>query len=86
MGYDAYQLVAPLFVSRSGIMPDLDGATGTLRLRSNGSIQRELPWAEFVAGQPVPLPDATAPDAEAIDIEAADETDAENWPDSAIEL
>lgn len=86
MGYDAYQLVAPLFVSRAGIMPDLDGATGTLRLRANGSIQRELSWAEFVSGQPVPLPDVEAPGVEPIDIDSPDDTDAENWPDSAIEL
>ena len=98
MGYDAYQLVAPLFVNRSGTMPPLDGATGDLRLRPDGSIRRGLSWAEFVAGEAVALPDAEAPDAEPISIEEADGRDdfrdgrpgsrqeADDWQDPAVEL
>jgi outer membrane PBP1 activator LpoA protein len=57
MGYDAYHLVAPLFAARSGIMPEIDGATGHLYLDTNGRIHRKLAWAEFQRGEPVALPD-----------------------------
>jgi outer membrane PBP1 activator LpoA protein len=57
MGYDAYQLVAPLFASRGGTMVEIDGATGHLFLDSDGRIHRRLAWAEFQRGEPVPLPD-----------------------------
>jgi hypothetical protein len=57
MGYDAYHLVAPLFAARSGMMPEIDGATGRLHLDTNGRIHRKLAWAEFRRGEPVPLPD-----------------------------
>lgn len=86
MGYDAYQLVAPLFVSRSGMMPDVDGASGRLRLRPTGSIQRELPWAEFVSGEPVPLPEPEVPAADPAGMDSPiDAEDLENWPESAVE-
>jgi len=57
MGYDAYHLVAPLFAARSGMMPEIDGATGRLYLDNNGRIHRKLAWAEFQRGEPVPLPE-----------------------------
>jgi outer membrane PBP1 activator LpoA protein len=57
MGYDAYHLVAPLFVARNGTMPELDGATGVLYLDANGRDHRRLAWAEFRRGEPVPLPE-----------------------------
>ncbi len=56
MGYDAYQLVAPLFAARNGMMPEIDGATGILYLDSDGRVHRRLAWAEFRRGEPVPLP------------------------------
>jgi outer membrane PBP1 activator LpoA protein len=61
MGYDAYHLVAPLFVARSGTIAEVDGATGRLYLDSDGRIHRELAWAEFQRGEPVPLPDPDSP-------------------------
>jgi outer membrane PBP1 activator LpoA protein len=57
MGYDAYHLVAPLFATRTGTMPEIEGATGRLYLDSDGRIHRELAWAEFQRGEPVALPD-----------------------------
>lgn len=57
MGYDAYNLVAPLFAARNGTMPEMDGATGVLYLDSNGRVHRRLAWAEFRQGEPVPLPE-----------------------------
>ncbi|MDJ0760259.1 MAG: penicillin-binding protein activator [Woeseiaceae bacterium] len=86
MGYDAYQLVAPLFANRSGTMPDLYGATGKLRLRPDGSVRRGLSWAEFIEGEPVPLPDMEAPDAEPISVEESDPRDPEDWRESTLEL
>lgn len=59
MGYDAYHLVAPLFVARNGMMAEIDGATGMLFLDAGGRVHRRLAWAEFRSGEPVPLP---APD------------------------
>jgi outer membrane PBP1 activator LpoA protein len=57
MGYDAYHLVAPLFATRNGTMPEIDGATGVLYLDAGGRIHRRLAWAEFSRGEPVPLPE-----------------------------
>jgi outer membrane PBP1 activator LpoA protein len=57
MGYDAYQLVAPLFAARDGTMAEIDGATGVLYMDANGRIHRRLAWAEFRRGEPVPLPE-----------------------------
>ncbi len=87
MGYDAYQLVAPLFANRSGTMPELAGATGQLRLRPDGSVRRGLSWAEFVSGESVPLPDASAPDAEPIIIEGSDDDQEDQaWRGTTLEL
>jgi outer membrane PBP1 activator LpoA protein len=61
MGYDAYHLVAPLFAARSGMMPEIDGATGRLYLARDGRVHRKLAWAEFQRGEPVPVPDPDSP-------------------------
>jgi outer membrane PBP1 activator LpoA protein len=57
MGYDAYQLVAPLFTARDGTMSEIDGVTGVLYMDGNGRVHRRLAWAEFRRGEPVPLPE-----------------------------
>ena len=57
MGYDAYHLVAPLFAASTGMMPEIDGATGRLYLDVHGRVHRRLAWAEFRRGEPVPVPD-----------------------------
>ena len=82
MGYDAYHLVAPLFAARSGMMPEIDGATGRLYLDDDGRIHRKLAWAEFQRGEPVPLPD---PDALAVPIRELGE-DGEPAPDAADDV
>lgn len=56
MGYDAYNLIAALYASRGGPMVELDGATGTLFLDTNGRVHRRLAWAQFQQGQVVALP------------------------------
>jgi outer membrane PBP1 activator LpoA protein len=56
MGYDAYYLVGSLFAARDGIMDEIDGATGTLHLSSDGRVHRRMAWAQFQRGQPVALP------------------------------
>ncbi len=58
MGYDAYQLVAPLFTARDGTISEVDGATGVLYMDGNGRVHRRLAWAEFRRGEPVPLPES----------------------------
>ena len=58
MGYDAYQLVAPLFTARDGTISEIDGATGVLYMDGNGRVHRRLAWAEFRRGEPVPLPES----------------------------
>ena len=58
MGYDAYQLVAPLFTAREGTISEVDGATGVLYMDGNGRVHRRLAWAEFRRGEPVPLPES----------------------------
>ena len=57
MGYDAYHLVGALFNAREGDMEEMIGASGQLFLTSDGRVHRRLAWAQFVRGQPVPLPD-----------------------------
>jgi outer membrane PBP1 activator LpoA protein len=56
MGYDAYNLIASLYASRGGEMPELDGATGELFLDQRGRIHRRLAWAQFQRGETVTLP------------------------------
>jgi outer membrane PBP1 activator LpoA protein len=86
MGYDAYQLVAPLYANRSGSMPKLDGATGTLRLDSDGRIRRELPWAKFVSGEVRALPKSEPPGTTDIQIDEAFSDDDPDWRAPAREL
>lgn len=82
MGYDAYHLAAPLFAARSGVMSEIDGATGRLYLDSDGRIHRKLAWAAFQRGEPVPLPD---PEALAVPIRETGEL-GEPAPDGADAL
>jgi outer membrane PBP1 activator LpoA protein len=56
MGYDAYNLIGPLFANRGNGMPELDGATGKLFLDQQGRIHRRLAWAQFQRGEAVALP------------------------------
>lgn len=64
MGYDAYQLVAELFVARTGPMAEINGATGRLSLDDNDQVHRELAWAVFERGEPVALPEVIRPEEE----------------------
>ena len=57
MGYDAYHLVGSLFNAREVDMEEMIGATGRLFLTSDGRVHRKLSWAQFVGGEPVPLPE-----------------------------
>lgn len=89
MGYDAYQLVGPLFASRGASINEIDGASGILYLDIEGRVHRRLPWAQFQRGLPVALPDAVAADAPIVDISddgkmlPADATDGEPWYEAA---
>ncbi|MBT8080316.1 MAG: penicillin-binding protein activator [Gammaproteobacteria bacterium] len=58
LGYDAYQLVAPLYVGRTAILEEIDGATGRLTLQQSGQVYRQPSWAQFERGEPVAVPDA----------------------------
>jgi len=62
MGYDAYQLVSELFVARTGPMAEINGTTGRLSLDDNGQVHRELAWAVFERGVPIPLPEPIRPE------------------------
>ncbi|HSP31887.1 MAG TPA: penicillin-binding protein activator [Halomonas sp.] len=53
MGVDAYELA--IRFSNLAELDGLDGSTGTLYLRSDGRISRELPWAKFQNGAPSPI-------------------------------
>lgn len=55
MGFDAYNLVGPLFASRGTLEREIDGATGRLYMDGDGRIHRRLPWAVFRSGEVVPL-------------------------------
>ena len=90
MGYDAYNLVAPLFASRGGMMAEIDGATGRLYLDSDGRIHRRLAWAEFQRGEPVPLPDPDAVAVPLLEIDTDGEPgatdDTQPWYEEAQDL
>lgn len=78
MGYDAYQLIAPLFAGSGQLRDAIDGATGRLRLAADGRVHRILAWAEFDAGQPVPRP--LPPGDELPSLDLPDEGNSEaNW-------
>jgi outer membrane PBP1 activator LpoA protein len=85
LGYDAYNLIAGLFAARSGPMQEVDGATGTLYLDTDGRIRRRLAWAQFQRGEPVPLPDIEHAGGPIQDISAdpklvePDAADEESW-------
>ncbi|HAA46219.1 MAG: hypothetical protein XD36_0139 [Halomonas sp. 54_146] len=53
MGVDAYELAIRL--SNLAELEGFSGSTGTLYLRSDGRIYRELPWAKFQNGVPTPI-------------------------------
>lgn len=94
MGYDAYQLVAPLYASRGGPATPIDGATGRLRIDDDGKVHRDLAWAQFQRGRPVALPRydganaGTSPpyvESDPIDAEAPEATDADEWSEPIID-
>lgn len=95
MGYDAYQLVGPLFTARRGVMSNIDGATGRLYLDVDGRVHRQLAWAQFQGGAPVPLP-STYPDtppsggpimdlSDDTSVLPPDASDAEPWFEPALD-
>ncbi len=89
MGYDAYQLVAELFVARSGPMAEINGTTGQLSLDENGRVHRELAWAVFEQGQPVALPDPAMPEDESGVDRFSDDAQldqVEEWADPILDL
>jgi outer membrane PBP1 activator LpoA protein len=59
MGFDAYQLVAPLYDSNATSWP-LRGMSGDLALEGDGKIHRSLPVAQFQNGRPITLPDVVS--------------------------
>ena len=73
MGYDAYQLVAELFVARTGPMAEINGTTGRLSLDDKGQVHRELAWAVFERGEPVALPEVIRPEDESDNEESSGE-------------
>ncbi len=92
MGYDAYNLIASLYAARGGVIDELNGATGTLFLDSQGRVHRRLAWAQFQRGEVVALPDPEdiggpirdmSDDAEAISPDAADDS---SWDEGRLEL
>ncbi len=54
MGFDAYQLIAPLHDWTGGFAP-IAGMSGTLTVDDRGRIRRELPLAQFRNGRPVAI-------------------------------
>jgi outer membrane PBP1 activator LpoA protein len=55
LGFDAYRLVPILMNFEDPLQPPLAAMTGVLSLSENRRIERELGWARFRNGQPVPL-------------------------------
>ncbi|BBI50224.1 hypothetical protein HORIV_26450 [Vreelandella olivaria] len=53
MGVDAYELA--IRFTNLDELNGLNGSTGTLYLRDDGRIYRELPWAKFQNGVPSPI-------------------------------
>ena len=78
MGYDAYTLVNELH--SGGFEAPIEGASGTLLINPQGRVRRELPWAVFENGEPVPAPwpsdDSFGDDSDAVIDEGADPLDA----------
>ncbi|MEM9335116.1 MAG: penicillin-binding protein activator [Pseudomonadota bacterium] len=80
MGYDAYQLVAPLHASRDGRMSPLDGATGVINLDADGRLVRSLAWAEFVDGEVVPKPLDGVDEPPSNDVIDVEDNQQPTWP------
>ncbi len=80
MGYDAYQLVAPLHASRDGMMAPIDGATGGITLDQDGRLHRSLAWAEFINGEVVPKPLDDVANQPPIDVVEPEADDDATWP------
>ncbi len=59
MGFDAYELVQPLY--NGGAAWPLQGMSGQLTLDAQGRIHRDLPLAQFRAGRPAPIEATTRP-------------------------
>ncbi len=55
MGVDAFELARRLPQLQAVAGSELHGATGTLRPRPDGRVERLLPWARFVNGVPQPV-------------------------------
>ena len=53
MGYDAYLLINSLYSGNDAI--DIQGASGRLYLDQDKRVHRDLAWAQFDSGEPVPL-------------------------------
>ncbi|MDJ0813129.1 MAG: penicillin-binding protein activator [Woeseiaceae bacterium] len=92
MGYDAYQLIAALYTAQTGVMQEIDGATGKLYLDSDGRVRRKLAWAQFQRGEAVALPDLEPAGGPIRDISdqaevlVPDVADDEAWPEPTREL
>ena len=56
LGYDAYRLIPLLYAGSAPAEGGFPGATGRLVMSPDGVLHRQLPWARFQAGEPVPLP------------------------------
>jgi hypothetical protein len=56
LGHDAYRLIPLLYAGSGPPEGGFPGATGRLVMSPDGVLHRQLPWARFQAGQPVPLP------------------------------
>jgi outer membrane PBP1 activator LpoA protein len=54
LGMDALMVAKGMSTIKSG--STLNGRTGSIRVKSDGTLHRELKWARFNGGAPVPLP------------------------------
>ena len=73
MGVDAYELSRKLPLLENLPGSEVYGATGTLTVRPDGRIHRELPWAQFVSGVPQPPMRGSAQETDSPDEEASPE-------------
>ncbi|GJL82396.1 MAG: penicillin-binding protein activator [marine bacterium B5-7] len=55
LGIDTYQLLFRLEAMKTNPLLKYSGVTGLLSLNANGSVARQLAWAEFRKGEPQPL-------------------------------
>lgn len=61
LGIDALQVMPNLRGLQDGSFSRHPGVTGDLYLDKDRRLHRELPWAQFLNGQPNALPDSSAP-------------------------